>query len=241
MTTQPYKALCLDLDDTLLDGSQYGLSVERTCTQIASVRPDLDADQLLAANRDVWRVYWPEVEDHWNRGGLEGAAISLEAWRRTLRTCGCGDEVLAQHALELHQEYGRETYRLFEDVQELFSTLKEAGVPLALITNGAADVQRAKLRALDIEHLFDAVIVSAEVGIAKPDAAIFELAMERLGAEPERVWHVGDNLGTDVAGARAAGIGAVWLNRHGRPLPEGETAPDLEIRSLSELVGAHGA
>jgi putative hydrolase of the HAD superfamily len=238
---RPYQALCLDLDDTLLDGSQYGLSVERTCRQIASVRPDMDADRLLSANRDVWRAYWPEIEDHWNRGGLQGAAISLEAWRRTLHTCGCDDETLAGQALNWHQEYGRETYRLFEDVQELFATLKKARIPLALITNGASDAQRAKLRALDIEHLFDVVIVSAEVGIAKPDAAIFALAMQHLGVQPDCVWHVGDNLSTDVAGARAAGIGSVWLNRHGRPLPEGEIAPDLEIRSLADLLGAHGA
>jgi putative hydrolase of the HAD superfamily len=235
---RPYKALCLDLDDTLLDGSRFPASTERTCTQLAAIQPALDVSRLLAANGDVWRTYWPEVEDKWNLGPADGASISLEAWRRTLRACGCDDEPLALRALELHRKYGRETYHLFEDARELLSSLKGSGIPLALITNGAADYQRDKVRALGIENLFDAVIISAEVGVAKPDAAIFALAIDRFGVEPECVWHVGDNLVTDVGGARAASIRSVWLNRRGLPLPDGEIRPDLEIRSLSALLDA---
>jgi putative hydrolase of the HAD superfamily len=235
MPIRPYRALCLDLDDTLLDGSQYGLSVERTCRQIASINPALDAARLLAANGEVWRTYGPEMESRWNLEASDGASLVLEAWRRTLRACGCDDESLARQALQLHREYGREMYRLFEDVEELLTTLRASGVPLAIVTNGAADFQREKVRVLNLERRFDAVIISGEVGIAKPDAAIFQLAMERLGVGPESVWHVGDNLGTDVAGARAAGIGAVWLNRRGHPFPEGALRPDLEISTRADL------
>ena len=235
MSMKPFKALCLDLDDTLLDGSGYGVSVERTCRQIATINPALDAARLLAANGEVWRTYGPEMEHRWNLEASDGASLVLEAWRRTLQACGCDDESLARQALEMHWAYGREMYRLFEDVEELLTTLKQSGVPLAIITNGAADFQRDKVRVLDLERRFDVVIVSGEVGIAKPDAAIFALAMERLGVGPEGVWHVGDNLGTDVAGAKAAGIGAVWLNRRGLPLPDGALRPDLEVSTLADL------
>ncbi|HET9494664.1 MAG TPA: HAD family hydrolase [Chloroflexia bacterium] len=232
---RPYKALCLDLDDTLLDGSHFAASIERTCRELTAVRPTLDAARLLAANREVWRTYGPEMEEKWNLDSSDGAWIGLEAWRRTLRACGCDDESLARHAQQLHWQYGRETYRLFEEAEELLTTLRAAGVPLSIITNGAADFQREKVRLLGIEHLFDAVIISGEVGIAKPDAAIFALAMEQMGVEPAGVWHVGDNLVTDVGGARAAGIGSVWINRRERPLLDGDIRPDLEIRSLSDL------
>jgi len=106
---------------------------------------------------------------------------------------------------------------------------------LALITNGASDTQRTALRALGIEDRFDAIVISGEVGIAKPDASIFRLAADKLGLQPKSVWHVGDSLRTDVAGARAAGVVAVWLNRPGARRESGEPEPEHEIRSLKEL------
>lgn len=237
VTVQPVKALSFDLDDTIFDGSLFSVSIERTCRHLAVVEPTLDGEQLLATNRQVWRVYWPEVEDKWTLGLLNGTSVSLEAWRRTLRACGCNDEAMARLALQTHLQFGLEAHRLFDDVQELFSSLTRSGIRLALVTNGARDTQRGKLRALDIEDWFDAIIISGEVGIAKPDARIFHLAMDRLGVEPGSIWHIGDSITTDVGGAKAAGIHSVWLNRRGLLLPDRELAPDLEIRSLSVLSG----
>jgi FMN phosphatase YigB (HAD superfamily) len=113
---------------------------------------------------------------------------------------------------------------------------KRARVPLALITNGASDTQRGKLRVLGMEHWFEAVVISGEVGIAKPNASVFDLALLQLVVERENVWHVGDSLTTDVAGAKAAGLTAVWINRSGRVREEGDPEPDLEVRSLSNLT-----
>jgi putative hydrolase of the HAD superfamily len=114
--------------------------------------------------------------------------------------------------------------------------LRTDRVPLALITNGASSIQRDKLRVLDIEDWFEAVVISAEVGFAKPDASVFGLALDKLGVAPKDAWHVGDSLWTDVAGAKAAGLTAVWLNRHGCLRGENDPEPDVEIRSLSDLM-----
>ena len=228
-----FKALSFDLDDTLLDGSLFPTSIERTCHELAATQPALAAERLVAANGEAWRVYWPEVEDKWTLGHLDGASLSLEVWRRTLQACGCNDEALAQLALKTHLEFGPETYRLFDDVEKLFSSLKASGIRLALVTNGASDTQRGKLHALDIEHWFDAIVISGEVGIAKPDPAIFHLVIDQLGVDPGSIWHVGDSLVTDVGGAKGAGIFSVWLNRRGLLLTNREPDPDLEIRSLS--------
>ncbi len=232
---KPVQALFFDLDETLLDGSGNQEAILRTCRKIASAQPGLDAARLLEANNEVWQRYWPEVEDKWTLGVLDGTTVSLEAWRRTLRACGCNDESLARLARETHWKHRRETLRLFDDVQELF-TLLQNRLPLALITNGASDTQRENLRVLGIEHQFGAVVISGEVGIAKPDASVFGFALDKLGVEPENVWHVGDNLRTDVAGAKAASLTAVWLNRGGVPWKEGDPKPDYEIRSLTELA-----
>ena len=229
------QALFFDLNDTLLDGSGSREAIIRTCREIAAAQPGLDPTRLFEANSEVWQAYQPAVEDKWTLGVLDGEAVSLEAWRRTLSACGCNDESLARLARETHRQHGREALRLFDDVQELFSLLR-TGLSFALITNGASDTQRDALRVLGIEHYFGAVVISGEIGIAKPDPPVFGFALEKLGVEPQSVWHVGDSLKTDVAGAKAAGITAVWLNRHAVPWKEGDPKPDFEIRSLKELA-----
>lgn len=229
------RALCLDLDGTLLDPVPFRESIVKTCRELAAARPGLDAVRLLEANGRVWEGYWPEVEESWNRGALDGAAVSLEAWRRTLRACACDEDSVAQLAVQTHSRHRCEAHRLFDDARELLASLP-ARLPLALITNGASDTQREKLRTLGVEDRFDAVVISGEVGVAKPDPSAFRLALDGLGVGPEGVWHVGDSLASDVAGASAASLIAVWINRSGLVRSEGDPEPDLEIRSLSGLM-----
>jgi HAD superfamily hydrolase (TIGR01549 family) len=234
---KPVRALFFDLDETLLDGSVLQESIVRTCEMIAANQPGLDAARLFKANGQIWQGYWQEVEEKWTLGALDSASLSLEAWRRTLSACGCSDESLARQASQIHRRLGREAHRLFDDVLEFFAAAKTARVPLALITNGASDTQRDKLRVLDLEQWFEVVVISGEVGIAKPDASVFELALNKLAVERENVWHVGDSLTADVAGAKAAGLTAVWINRRGHVRRDGDPQPDLEVRSLSNLMG----
>jgi putative hydrolase of the HAD superfamily len=233
MTT--VQALFFDLNGTLLDGRGDQDAILPTCRSIAAAQPGLDADRLLVANGEVWERYWPEVVDKWTLGVLDGNTVSLEAWRRTLRACGCNDDSIARRARETYSRYHRESLRLFDDVEELW--LLEQRFSLALVTNGASDTQREVLRVLNIDHRFGAVAISGEVGIAKPDPRIFRFALDLLGVEPERAWHVGDSLSTDVAGAKAAGLTAVWLNRGGDQRKPGTPVPDHEIRSLKDLAG----
>ena len=75
-----------------------------------------------------------------------------------------------------------------------------------------------------------------EFGRAKPDAAIFLAACERLGAEPARVLHVGDHPEQDALGARRAGLRCAWINRDGEPWPLADAEPDLEFPDLAALV-----
>jgi putative hydrolase of the HAD superfamily len=229
------RAVLFDLDGTLLDGSGSQGALMRTCTHIANLRDGLDAPRLFEANGDAWRAYWPGVEDKWALGVLDSISVSSEGWRRALRACGCEDEAVVRLATETYRRHQREALRLFEDVQTLFAFIRNR-LQLGLITNGASDTQRGALRAMGIEDEFRAIVISGEVGIAKPSAAVFGLALDKLGLEPKNVWHVGDSLGTDVAGAKAAGIAAVWLNRNGALLNDGDPKPDYEIRSLAELA-----
>ncbi|MCL4267453.1 MAG: YjjG family noncanonical pyrimidine nucleotidase [Anaerolineae bacterium] len=106
---------------------------------------------------------------------------------------------------------------------------------LALITNGLADVQRPRLEQSGLRPYFEAVIVSDEVGVGKPDPAIFEVAFARMGQPPkERVLIIGDGLTSDMQGGISFGIDTCWLNMNGK------TANGLpityEINRLSDLI-----
>ncbi len=101
---------------------------------------------------------------------------------------------------------------------------------MGVVTNNLVAEQIEKLAHLDMTHLVDALVISEEAGVRKPDPAIFRLALARCGASANEAVMLGDSWGSDVLGARAAGIRAVWLNRASLPCP----GPKLcsEIRSL---------
>lgn len=233
---QPAHALCFDLDETLLDGAGFLEATRVTCQRIAASRPGLDPEVLLAANGRVFWDYFREVEEPWVQGRVSGAEVTLEAWRRTLAACGHGDEETVRRATETHLRLARESHRLFDDARALLEAL-DGRLPLALVTNGAADTQGEKIEALGIRSHFRGIAISGELGAAKPNPAIFAHALERLGVEPgASVWHIGDNLQTDVAGAQAAGLTAVWLNRKGVLPGDGDPEPEHVITSLAELA-----
>ena len=99
---------------------------------------------------------------------------------------------------------------LFPDAVQTLRSLRASGLPLGLITNGSVRMQSRKLECLALPPMFDAILISDAEGIAKPDRRIFHRALERLNADPAHSVFVGDHPEVDVAGARAAGMHAVW-------------------------------
>ena len=127
---------------------------------------------------------------------------------------------------------------LFADAVTTLEALRRAdpGRPIGLVTNGPADIQRPKPDLLGILPLVDFAVISGEVGVWKPDPAIFREALRRGGAGPEAAIFTGDSPEHDIAGARAAGIGAVWVNRSGRPWAHPAPPPDVEVANLTALL-----
>ncbi|MCX4778699.1 HAD family hydrolase [Streptomyces sp. NBC_01264] len=115
--------------------------------------------------------------------------------------------------------------------------MRASGWTLGVVTNGAVDIQRAKLEGAGLADLFDGVCASGEVGVRKPDLAVFQAAAERCGTTLAKGgWMVGDNPETDIEGGRAAGLRTAWISA-GRQWPTGARSPDLEARTASEAIG----
>lgn len=129
---------------------------------------------------------------------------------------------------------------LFPHAHEVIDALKAEGVLLALVTNGAADVQRAKVARFDLARRFDHVQIEGEHGFGKPEERAYLHAMQALGVGPHETWMVGDNLEWEVAAPKRLGIYAVWHDVLGQGLPPGcAVEPDRIIRSLAELAPHH--
>ena len=113
--------------------------------------------------------------------------------------------------------------------------LRERGLRLGLITNGPRIKQQHKVDRLGVRHLLETVLVSAEVGLEKPDPRIFHRAAGDLGVAPGRCLFIGDNPDKDVLGAEQAGMQPVWIPAE-LPWPEALPAPRTVIRELRELL-----
>jgi HAD superfamily hydrolase (TIGR01509 family) len=131
----------------------------------------------------------------------------------------------------LHWLYAGRFDRLFSDAMPALEALHGLGLPLAVVSNFDTHL-RDLLRQLDLLHHFEFVIVSAEVGIAKPEPGIFELAVARARRPRERLLYVGDHVGDDIEGAWGAGLDAVLIDRGNRQ--PGALCP--RIGSLLELA-----
>ena len=123
-------------------------------------------------------------------------------------------------------------FRAYPDAAPALERLVGAGLRLAVVANWDVSLPEVLAR-FGLAAPFAAIVTAAEVGAAKPDPRPFRVALERLGAEAAESVHVGDDPATDVAGAQAAGLTALLLDRSGRT--EGALS---DLADLPERLGA---
>jgi putative hydrolase of the HAD superfamily len=122
---------------------------------------------------------------------------------------------------------------LFPDAAQTLSSLRASGLKLGLITNGSVRMQSSKLACLALSSMFDTILISDAEGISKPNRQIFHRALERLHASPAHAAFVGDHPEVDMAGAREAGMRAIWRRD---PSVSGVVEADAVIEELGDLL-----
>ena len=234
----PITAVLFDLDETLvMEAASNDAALLATCER-ARRRFGIDPQSLRDAVRQRARELWhasPTIdycrdigisswEGLWARftgddPGLKALrewapAYRRKAWSRALADHGVHDPTFGEELAAAFPAERRTRHVAFDDANAALENLRD-GCRLALVSNGPPDIQHEKLEGAGLARYFDAVVVSGEVGIGKPDPRIFHLALDRLGAPPEDAAMVGDSLARDIVGARRAGIVTVWINRRG--------------------------
>ena len=221
-----YKAIFFDADDTLFDYPRAERAALLSC--LGEFRIAAEPEAFIAAyrrhNHDVWREF--------ERGETDQATLRVERFRRLaveLGLPGLPLEKIGAFYLEALAGQSQLLPGALDLVRELAMKY-----PLALVTNGIAAVQNRRFAASPITPHFRAIVISEEVGTAKPDPRIFRPALEAIGVEAADVLFVGDSVTSDMAGARNAGMDFCWLNPKGLPCPAGN-APVYIITAISEF------
>jgi putative hydrolase of the HAD superfamily len=127
---------------------------------------------------------------------------------------------------------------LYPGAIETLETLRDRGVAMALVTNGAAESQRQTIERFGIARYFQCIVIEGEFGCGKPDERVFHHALSSVTCEPQHAWFVGDNLEADIAVPRRLGMHTVWVDEAGSGVPDAAPAtPHRIIRAISELLG----
>jgi len=148
------------------------------------------------------------------------------------------DSAAADHATNIWAILGPASLGVFPDVSEVLELLRGAGYRLALVSNWQCGLSHFCVE-LGLADAFDHIIVSAEVGSAKPDSMIFQIACRRLGVQCHRVLHVGDSIVDDIEGARSAGMPALLVRRDGA-VTSADTPVIAGLDQLPDLLGVRG-
>lgn len=216
-----YSWVLFDADETLFSFDAYqGLQTMFSRLSVEFSREDFDEYQLV--NKPLWVKY--------QDGEISAQQLQEDrfvAWGERLNI----------HPSELNRLFLDAMADICKPLPFVVEALEQISkhARLGIITNGFTQLQSIRLERTGLSHFFDHVIISEEVGTAKPDVAIFNVAIEKMGfPDKKQVLMVGDNPHSDVLGGLNAGIETCWLNVDEAPTPEGIT-PHYEVKCWKEL------
>ncbi len=217
-----YEWVLFDADDTLFRFDSYsGLRKLFSSYRVDFTPADYQAYQ--ATNLPLWGEY--------QNGKITAETLKkrrFEAWSERLKV----------DALELNRGFLLAMADLctpMDGVKELLSML-HGNTRLGIITNGFVDLQEIRLERTGLRSFFDLLVISEQVGFAKPEPEIFQYAFEQMGQPARhRILMIGDNPHSDILGGNRAGIDTLWVNARMIDCPEG-VHPTFELESLKHLT-----
>jgi putative hydrolase of the HAD superfamily len=194
---------------------------------------EVTLEQAAAAIRAEIAYYRTHMLDGRDPDGVRALRRRCARELRAALPSGLGeidDEAMTEALLASLQ------FERFGDVAGTLGAMRARGWGVVVVSNWDQSLGSVLVR-VGLGALLDGVVTSAEVGAGKPDPRIFKAALELAGVSADEALHVGDSLEEDVAGAHAAGIEVVWLNRD-RADPRPPAAGVVEIAGLDELPAA---
>ena len=224
-------AILFDTDNTLYDYQPaHNAAMEAVSIKVTHTLsiPHKDFEFAFSEARNQIKGLLGETASSHNR---------LLYFQRMLEIMGLGSQVLL--ALDFEQTYWRTFLNkavLFENVKELLEDIRLLSIPTAIVTDLTAQIQFRKIVYFGLDHYFDYIITSEEVGYDKPNEAPFKIAIDKMKPKGSTIWMVGDNPLNDIKGAKNS-VGAVTIQKiHlGVELGKDDCLPDAYFNEFSEL------
>ena len=217
-----YKCVLMDIDDTIFDFMPGNRNAIALLMEELGLSSPTVFDEYQAINYACWEAL--------ERSEMDQATLHVERFRRFLAIKKRNDDP-EKVARRFSQLLGQQVIPLPHAI-ETVKVLCER-VPVILLTNGITVIQKLRLDASPIKDWVAGVVISQEVGVAKPDPRIFEIALN--GIDPKDALMIGDGTGSDVLGANRAGVDMCWFNPKGKALPDGLHV-EYEIRDIRECL-----
>jgi len=244
--------LIFDLDDTLILQDKMTVETVRYCTAFLGLEPDIFWKTFQKTAREAFEALpcadWCRMvgisaqEGLWGEfGGAHPALNQLRralgdyryrAWHDALDEHGFPEPALALSIAEDFAQLRGRRYYAFTDARPVLKALSKR-FDLAILTNGAPELQWSKVHASGLEDLFSSITVSGDHSIGKPRKEIFDIVMAKHPGARGFVM-IGNSLNSDIRGARNAGIPCIWYEQGDEP-KDVPVRPDAIIHALSDL------
>lgn len=216
-----YDWVLFDADDTLFHWDDFA-GLKRLLAHFDVEFTEQDYREYQAVNKPLWIEY--------QNGTIDTAQLHIKRFQAWGDKLNVAPQHLNSAFLEIMAEICVPIDGAVSLVQKLSGKAK-----MGIITNGFTAMQSVRLERTKLKHHFDIVVVSEEVGIAKPHPNIFDHALALMdNPARDKVLMVGDNPDSDILGAMNSGLHSCWVNRHNKPTPE-NIKPNYQVASLSEL------
>ena len=254
----PIDAILFDLDDTLIVDEAVSKEALQSTAQLAVKLAGVDTVAFLADCKRFGFSLWKEgpcydyvrsigISYHeclWGKfDGDKPELVKLREWAHpyrvsvfnaVLRSQNITDDDTAEKLAAHFSQSRRKFQRLMPDAVETLTRLKLT-YKIALLTNGAPDLQSEKIAASGLAGFFDAVAISGVHRIGKPRADIFHILLDELQVKPDRAVMVGNSLERDIAGALNAKLAAaIWIQVPGSE-ELADVKPHYTVRGLHEI------
>jgi YjjG family noncanonical pyrimidine nucleotidase len=210
-----------DADDTLFHFDAFS-GLQRLFARFSIVFSKQDYAEYQLVNKPLWVDY--------QNGTITAEQLQHQRFILWAERLNCSANELNDSFISIMAEICTP----ISGAIELLTFLKDK-VRLGIITNGFIQLQQARLERTGLKDYFDLLVVSEEVGVAKPHKAIFDHTLALMGNPiREQVLMVGDNPDSDILGGINAGLRTCWLNQYQQEAPLGIT-PHYQVSSLQQL------
>ncbi|WP_314344944.1 pyrimidine 5'-nucleotidase [Haemophilus parahaemolyticus] len=217
-----YNWVLFDADETLFSFNSYlGLTAMLKRYGIDFTREDYDAFQ--AVNKLLWVAY--------QNNEITAEDIQMRRFAKLSKQTGVNQIQLNQELMAEMAKVSKPLDGVMEMLEALYLEVK-----MGIITNGFTELQQQRLQNTQTERFFEMVVVSEQIGVAKPDRKVFDYAFSLMDdLDKTKILMVGDTLASDILGGYNSGIDTCWFN-HANLVNDTKIQPTYEIKDIRELV-----